>query len=368
MFADGPVLLFSRWRRGRKIHRLRCASGAWPHGGAKTCWWPCCWRCRRSPAAANFAGPGHLSRQGRFRGSSARPSLSRPRSLSKGQAPRPGSAPPSADGAAAPRQQSPGRSQRDVFAGDQQALGRPWPPPGPWSLLGRQLQVAAWPWGIGAPAGRVGPHRSALPAQGAPRLAPADHSPHRRRWDRQAGERPLRTGQQSPRLAITGMRQGPASTAAIAPQSASPLKPCSRGAARAGSRAWHQAFSKGQGKPSGRRLLRTQPARVFDREPESAPAPLTAATIPLGPAPIAQARPTAAPLGGRILAPGQPMFDVDPGRHRPASARAPLRPSPPDGGIKDLHRDRAGFRPAKSSNSLRRHGRAPGPGGVNHLG
>jgi len=142
--------------------------------------------------------------------------------------------------------------------------GRSAGPLSPLAPPGRELArppaaVAAWPWGSAAPAGRVGRIDSALPARGH-RAAPAHHSPHRRR-DRQAGDGPLRTGPHS-RWRSPRMRRA-RFTAAIAPQSASPLKPLLPGAAVQG-QGRATSVLQGQAKsPADRAAARTSPSRVL---------------------------------------------------------------------------------------------------------
>jgi len=97
---------------------------------------------RRSPASTQiFAGPALEPGRDRFRGSSAPPHPFQTRLPEQAQRPGQVSAPPHqlTAAAAARASKAPG-SPAEMFAGDQQAFDRPWPPPGPLSCSGRQLQ------------------------------------------------------------------------------------------------------------------------------------------------------------------------------------------------------------------------------------
>jgi len=105
--------------------------------------------------------------------------------------------------------------------------------------------------------------------------------------------------------------------------------------------------SGARAKPSGyRRCCRTKPSRVFDRDQESATAPLTGQQRSAGPRLRNRAAGTAAALAWLIFATtvASPLADVDREWAPAASApRADFGHSPLGAVIKDLHRDRAGF-------------------------
>jgi len=190
--ADGPVRF--RWPvpeifiASLRFRPLQC--------GAPTCWWPLLLAVQAITGSRDFAGA-CLEPAGIGSGQHQTPPHPFQTRLpaAGAKAPRPGSAPIKLTGGSDARaSKAPGRSRPEMFAG---RFSRPLSPlasTGPVSCLGRQLQ-SRWPWGHRlAPAGRVGPHRSALPAMGRHRGLPRPTiTPSAPVIARQA-KRPLRTG------------------------------------------------------------------------------------------------------------------------------------------------------------------------------